>query len=261
MAFLMDDVAAGGQLMCGAGTPIALGIGDSKIRGSAYIEGPQIIGKATEFPNVYGTLMVGPLTNGDASPANVPGSYCGQNFSPYSLVVSGDAAIFDNLSVKAKVVAGGDVIAQGEVKSRCGAHILSAKKNFDIPHPSKPGWRLRHTCLEGPANDVYVRGRVLNRTEIELPSYWKDLVDQDTISVSLTPIGAHQDVIVKRIDDEKVYLQAKGGMPINCFYHIFGERKDGEYLIPEYEGETPADYPGNNDEYSVVSWNYDVRKN
>jgi hypothetical protein len=67
-------------------------------------------------------------------------------------------------------------------------------------------------------------------------------------------------VIVKRIDDDKVYLQAKGGMPINCFYHIFGERKDGEKLIPEYKGETPADYPGNNDEYSVVGWNYDVRK-
>ena len=75
-------------------------------------------------------------------------------------------------------------------------------------------------------------------------SYWKDLVDWTTITVNLTPIGAHQNVIVKRIDEEKVYLQAHGGMPINCFYHIYGTRADGERLIPEYEGETPADYPG-----------------
>ena len=32
-----------------------------------------------------------------------------------------------------------------------------------------------------------------------------------------------------------------------------------ERLIPEYEGETPADYPGNNDEYSVSGYHYDKR--
>jgi hypothetical protein len=31
-------------------------------------------------------------------------------------------------------------------------------------------------------------------------------------------------------------------------------------LIPEYEGESPADYPGNNNEYSVSGYHYDVRK-
>jgi hypothetical protein len=40
---------------------------------------------------------------------------------------------------------------------------------------------------------------------------------------------------------------------------VYGERADGEKLIVEYEGESPADYPGNNDEYSVVGWNYDIR--
>ena len=78
-------------------------------------------------------------------------------------------------------------------------------------------------------------------------------------AVNLTPIGAHQNVIVKRIDEEKVYLQAHGGMPINCFYHIYGTRSDGERLIPEYEGKSPADYPGNNDEYSVSGYHYDKR--
>ena len=134
------------------------------------------------------------------------------------------------------------------------------KKNFDIPHPTKEGYRLRHTCPEGPSNDVYFRGRVTNKTEIILPNYWKKLVDFTTITVNLTPIGAHQNVIVKRIDEEKVYLQSKGGMPINCFFHIYGTRADGERLIPEYEGKTPADYPGNNDEYSVSGYHYDKRE-
>ena len=42
--------------------------------------------------------------------------------------------------------------------------------------------------------------------------------------------------------------------------HIYGTRADGERLIPEYEGKTPADYPGNNDEYSVSGYHYDKRE-
>lgn len=259
MSGLFDDHAIGGMQYIGAGIPIALGWSKNKINGSSYIEGPQIIGNATEFPKVIGTLMVGPLTNVEATQAPISGETCSRNYSPYSLVVSGDAAVFDNLSVNKNITSGLDIIAQGEVKSRCGTHILSAKKNFDIQHPSKPGWRLRHTCLEGPSNDVYIRGKLLNKTEIQLPGYWKDFVDLSSLSVSLTPIGAHQDIIVKRIEEDKIVLQSKGNMPIHCYYHVFAERKDGEKLIPEYEGRTPSDYPGNNDEYSVVGWNYDVR--
>ena len=85
------------------------------------------------------------------------------------------------------------------------------------------------------------------------------MVDWTTITVNLTPIGSHQHVIVKRIDEEKIYLQSNGGMPIDCFYHIFAERSDGERLIPEYEGESPKDYPGNNNEYSVSGYHYDIK--
>ena len=179
-------------------------------------------------------------------------------------VYSAQDRMFRHLSKKGLIsqssVRGGNVFAQGNVVSNCGGHILAAKKNFDIPHPTKEGYRLRHTCPEGPSNDVYFRGRVTNKTEIILPNYWKKLVDFTTITVNLTPIGAHQNVIVKRIDEEKVYLQSKGGMPINCFFHIYGTRADGERLIPEYEGKTPADYPGNNDEYSVSGYHYDKRE-
>ena len=65
----------------------------------------------------------------------------------------------------------------------------------------------------------------------------------NSITVQLQPVGAHQDIIVKRWDDEKVYLQAKGGMPIDCFYHVYAERKDINPLVVENTGENLEDYP------------------
>ena len=234
------------------------------ITGAAYLQGPVQIGKDGDFPSRWATLMVGSLENNQSEDPSIPGgevSVCSGLNNPYSLGVIGDAAVLDNLDVAAKVNAGGDIIAKGNVMSQCGGHVLSAKKNFDIPHPTKEGWRLRHTCPEGPTNDVYVRGRVRGKKVIELPAYWKDLVEERSITVTLTPIGSHQDVIIKRWDEERVYLQSRGNMPIDCFYQIFAERKDGEALIAEYPGESPADYPGNNDEYSVSGYHYDKKEN
>ena len=94
---------------------------------------------------------------------------------------------------------------------------------------------------------------------IRLPSYWKGLVNVDTITVQLQPVGAHQNIIVKRWDDEFIYLQGQGGMPINCFYHVFGERIDGEKLIVEYEGDMPDKYPGDQSQYSISGYHYDRR--
>ena len=76
-----------------------------------------------------------------------------------------------------------------------------------------------------------------------MPSYWKDLVHEDTITVQLQPVGAHQDIIIKRWDAEKIYLQSNGGLPIDCFYHVYAERKDVNALIVEYKGNSWEDYP------------------
>lgn len=261
MAFQQDDVCVSHQLVVGDGFPIpVLGIGPTKIRGSSFIEGPSVFGNAGTFPSVWATVMIGPNKNVDSKPPMVPGAMCTGVNNPYSLAVQGPSAFMSTIDVAANINASNNITAQGEVMSRCGAHILSAKKNFDIPHPTKEGWRLRHTCPEGPTNDVYVRGRIKNKNTIELPKYWEKLVDVSSITVSLTPIGTHQDVIVKGIAENKVFLQSKSALPIDCYYHIFGERLDGEKLISEYPGETPADYPGNNDEYSVSGYHYDIKE-
>jgi hypothetical protein len=148
----------------------------------------------------------------------------------------------------------------GEVYSNGGKHKLSSKKNFDIPHPNKDGWRLRHTCIEGPENCVYYRGRITGSNVIELPGYWKGFVDPESISVNLTQIGSQQDLIVDKIEwGSKIIIRSGSGTNIDCYYIVYANRIDGENLIVEYEGDSPADYPGNNDEYSIVGWNYDVR--
>ena len=46
-------------------------------------------------------------------------------------------------------------------------------------------------------------------------------------------------------------MRNNGGGPIDCHYIVYGERKDVESNIPEYEGLTPNDYPGDNGEYIV----------
>ena len=262
MSYHFDDVNVGGQIKIGTGIVPAIKEGDEKINGSMYAEGPIVFGSPTTFPTTYATVNIAPLTNSDPDVTTplIPGGFCyGTPSNPFSLSVSGAAGFMDNVETAKDVIIGGDLKVQGNIISNCTGHILAAKKNFDIPHPTKPGYRLRHTCPEGPSNDVYFRGRVTNKKEIILPNYWKKLVDWTTITVNLTPIGSHQNVIVKRIDEEKIYLQSNGGMPIDCFFHIYATRADGERLIPEYEGKTPADYPGNNDEYSVSGYHYDKR--
>ena len=170
----------------------------------------------------------------------------------------GNVNVKKNVNVKGNVNADGNVKAKKEVYSNNGKHRLSSKKNFDIPHPTKEGWRLTHSCLEGPEAAVYVRGKLINTNIIKLPEYWEKLVDPDTITVSVTPIGSHQNIFVKRFDTTEIVLESKENISVCCFYHIFGERIDTEKLIVEYEGDI-EDYPGDNSERSIAGYHYDKK--
>lgn len=127
-----------------------------------------------------------------------------------------------------------------------------SKKSFDIQHPTKKGQRLRYICLEGPSAEVYMRGKLENNNIIELPEYWSNLVDAETIGVTLTPIGLYQELYVEKIEwGRRIIIKNNLSGPINCSYVVYAERKDVEKNIPEYEGLTPYDYPGNNKEYVI----------
>ena len=74
----------------------------------------------------------------------------------------------------------------------------------------------------------------------------------------MQPIGHDQNIFVKEFDNEKVIIEANT-LHVDCFYHVYGGRKDGESLIPEYKGNSPEDYPGKNDQYSIAGYHYDRR--
>ena len=103
----------------------------------------------------------------------------------------------------------------------------ATSKSFVIPHPTKENHELRYGSLEGPEHGVYVRGK--SDSIIELPEYWTALVDEDSITVQLTPIGDHH-AWVEKIEDNKIFIG--GG---ESFYFVQGTRKDIDPLEVEVE--------------------------
>ena len=112
-------------------------------------------------------------------------------------------------------------------------NITANSKSFDIPHPTKEGWRLRYGNLEGPEHGVYFRGHATSNV-IELPDYWIGLVHDTEWSVQLTPIGGPCVHWVEKIEDNKVYINCQDETP-NCYYTVFAERKDVPKVLLEYK--------------------------
>jgi len=251
------NILVGKRLFVGCGQPQALGVGEKEIRGSAYVEGPLQVGRDTEYSKVEATVMVAEEFNPDTeTPPDLSIKVKG------NVHIEGDSKTGQTLKINSEAGTAIDINNgtvwiddKGEAyfKTGSGGQTLSDRfsesdkkpKPFDMVHPSRgEGQRLRYACIEGPEVGVYYRGRVRNKNNvITLPAYWRDLVHTDSISVQLQPIGAHQNVIVKRWDNEKIYLQAQGGMPVDCFFHVYAERKDVNKLVTEYEGDSWKDYP------------------
>ena len=182
----------------------------------------------------------------------------GDKQTPHGLYVSGGKSV-DTVYIKGDLYVSGKI--DGGNKGRLAGRFSTADslpvKPFDIKHPTKgSGWRLRHVSLEGPESAVFYRGRLTGSNTIELPYYWKDLVHEDSITVSIQPIGSTQKIIVMEFDNEKVVLSGN----TDCFFHVFGERKDVNPLLTEYEGNDRYDYPdpnfNENSEISVEDRNY-----
>ena len=245
MAFALDEIFCyTGQLIVAAKkrVPKALGLGKEKIDHSAYIEGNTQIGKVDAFSSANATLMVGREgTKGTDRSLHVRGNTRleGDGGTANALNISGNTIQKGNTNQTGNIDLKGNITISGTMKSgfaTWSSSIVATSKLFDIKHPTKDGYRLAHSCLEGPEHAVYYRGRA-TKNIIPLPLYWKDLVDPASITVSITPIGVHQNIIVKRLDAENIYLQNQGALPINCFFHVFGQRIDIKRLQVEYEGD------------------------
>ncbi len=113
--------------------------------------------------------------------------------------------------------------------------FAATTKSFVIQHPTKPGWKLRYGSLEGPENGVYVRGQS-ESLEIELPDYWEPLVESDSITVQLTPLGRWQSLYVEEVKNNRVKIGRGLLMRLlrikpHFFYTVTAERKDVKFEV------------------------------
>ena len=112
--------------------------------------------------------------------------------------------------------------------------IVATTKLFRVNHPNIDGHYLQHGCLEGPEHAIYVRGRVSVDGIIELPDYWQNFVDKESITVTLTPIGAFQELFVDRIEyGKRVYIRNQAGGKIDAYYQVHAERIDVDKVVVE----------------------------
>jgi len=203
---------------------------------------------------------------------NIKNSYTAKNQPDInnSLTVRNKTSVFNGISkFNGKVIA--ELITAKIVTAPVGNITINngrctGNKTFDIPHATKPGKRIRHVCVEGPEAGIYIRGRLKDSNVIQLPEYWDGLVDYDTITVQLQPIGErHYHLNVMEIDKEKIVVRDSDDKPIDCFYHVWVARwinpgNHDEKLHVVYDGESPADYPGNPENFSVAGWDYDRKE-
>ena len=180
----------------------------------------------------------------------------GDKQTPHGLYVSGGKSV-DTVYIKGDLYVSGKI--DGGNKGRLAGRFSTADslppKAFDIKHPTKgDGWRLRHVSLEGPESAVFYRGRLKESNVINLPDYWKDLVHEDSITVQLQPIGSNQNLVIQEFNNEFIVIAEDSTntdlitdlSTIDCFYHVYGERKDVNPLLTEYEGNDRYDYPDPN---------------
>ena len=256
---------------------VSLGsVTDKLLPGTAVLNGPCYIG-ANASPGIpRASCMIGPTLFGNPNSlevigiANIFGSFNVSAISTFTgLSTLFGTSIFNGIGIKNAVdlknslnignsvtIFNGLVSANGTIETPLivaelgdfievdvgvgNFGVLNAPgKHFNIPHPSKPGHRLVHACLEGPEYGVYFRGKLKDKTFIELPKFWDNLIDPESITVHFTPSRIYQELYVKSIDWGKVIHIANNlGGPIDCDYVIYAERKDIDKLGVEYEGDS-----------------------
>ena len=186
-------------------------------------------------------------TTGDT---DYPDDACGR-------LVHGNAQI-DNFTVN------NDLTVSGTINGTTTGNKLIG--NFDIPHVRDSKKRIRHIVTEGPEPGIYVRGQLKDKNIIELPEYWDGLIDPESITVTLTQIGYSQDLIIDKIEwGKRIVVKSGTGANIHCFYEVWAARwlnpmNHDEKLTVVYEGDTPDDYPGGNENFLIGGWDYDRRE-
>ena len=242
---------------------------DSAPCGTAVLNGPVYVGKPSASPGYEGVLNVSSNSAPQQSLNKQPDcdaslaiksdgnlTVAGDGKTAHALLISGGSSV-DTVHID------GDLHVTGKIDSLYKGRLLARftvadglpPKAFDIEHPTKgKGHRLRYVSLEGPESAVYCRGRLKESNVIHLPDYWKGLVHEDSITVQLQPIGSNQNLVIQEFNNEFIVIAEDSTNTdlitdlsiIDCFYHVYGERKDVNPVLVEYEGNDRYDYPDPN---------------
>ena len=267
-----NRLTVGSQTAAGIANPQKLPYESSAFGGLSILNGPVQIGVAPLTPVPKGVLDIGPSvpTSGPVALSAVHIIHPVKGIQITSAAIGFEVkaptnSVIGNINITGNIVQTGNQVVTGNINGTgtctfptfSGSINVQGWKGFDIKHPNKKGHRLRHVCVEGPEAAVYVRGTLKNSNIIELPEYWKGLVDPESITVTLTPVGSYQELYIKNIEwGQKVTVLNSTSGPIHCFYSIWASRIDGEPLVVEYEGEDPSSYPGNSEQFSISGYDY-----
>jgi len=128
---------------------------------------------------------------------------------------------------------GDSIITQNSTATQItvDGNFRATTKSFLIDHPSFPGKLLEHGSLEGPEHGAYVRGRAsgINYVTIQLPDYWKDLVEED-YSIYITS-RCNSSLFVVSQSQNSFKISRTGllflrKIKIEFDYYCVGDRKD-----------------------------------
>jgi hypothetical protein len=141
-----------------------------------------------------------------------------------------------NVNIMAPITASGNISASGNLyvdeiwtsgNTTITGALRATTKSFVIDTPD--GGKLEYGSLEGRSHDVFHKGKCDNNV-IELPKEWEWLIDDTTLTVQLTAIGKHQNLYVKEIKNNKVYISAGIFKTPNCYFLIHANRKDTKQI-------------------------------
>lgn len=181
------------------------------------------------LPDSTGTLAIttdytlaAVLANGTTSGGNNMTISAGDTFTITDGTTNG--IFYDNGT---SVVNSANLTYDGTDVTITSGDLYADNKFFRIPHQgerekgSKDAW-LVYSVIEGPEAAVYFRGKTRDK-RVKLPEEWGWLVDEDSITAQVTPVGDFAQVCYEVEND---YLILYSDKDIEFSYVVYGERKD-----------------------------------
>lgn len=215
--------------------------GDVTISGKLTVTGATVVGGAMTLNNTL-TVASGQIRAGDVTitpsgggivqvgSLQINGASGGTIYSPSTVYIEGAGATA--VRVVGRLVSS-DLIVFGNVTAE--SLNISGAKSFQMPHPLKPGWWLRHGSTESPISGTEYTGRVSIGDDgtalVTLPDYFEALNKPGNRTVQVTPAGEPFPVGASEVTDGTVTVHGQPGREV--FWLVKAERRGGDFRLEE----------------------------